>query len=279
MKVNVVHLGDARKKGRCIASNSVDMIFTDPPYPLKFLHLYRWLGRFALRVLKPGGWLFAYGGAQTLLQMGNLLNRPGMEYFWTEVLTHVGAYPRIWYKKLMSGYKPVFVFTKGPFDKSALKWRSTITKNERDKTFHHWGQGAAYPAKIIDMLTPPGGLVVDPFCGGGTTLAAAKGLGRQYVGIDIDPAAVKITLERLAVVEERQTTYMPDVDEYTQDIDQMLDSYAQAVIAGGIGSPDALDLRKRLNFVLATTLGREHGLGEIERASRAERVEDAAHSV
>lgn len=279
MKTNVVYAGDAHKKGRNIDSNSVDMVFTDPPYPLKYLHLYRWLGRFALRVLKPGGWLFVYGGAQTSPQMVNLLNRPGLEYFWTDVLTHVGAYPRIWYKKLMSGYKPVFIFTKGPFVKETLKWRSTITRNERDKNFHVWGQGAAYPAKIIDMLTPPGGLVVDPFCGGGTTLAAAKGLGRQYVGIDLDPEAVKITLERLAVVEERQMTYMPDVDDNTQDINELLDHYAFVVDTHGQNSPEAAEIRKNLNFILAATLGREHGLADNERGSSADRVEDATPSV
>ena len=33
----------------------------------------------------------------------------------------------------------------------------------------------------------PGDLVVDPFCGTGATCAAAKGLGRRFIGIDLGP--------------------------------------------------------------------------------------------
>ncbi len=40
-------------------------------------------------------------------------------------------------------------------------------------------------------------LVLDPFCGGGTTMAAAEKLGRKWVGIDITAQAIDIASERL----------------------------------------------------------------------------------
>ena len=45
---------------------------------------------------------------------------------------------------------------------------------------------------IIRSWTQPGQLVVDPFCGGGSTLLVASRLGRQAVGYEIDAGAVEL---------------------------------------------------------------------------------------
>lgn len=52
---------------------------------------------------------------------------------------------------------------------------------------------------LVEACSPPGGLVVDPFCGSGTTLVAAKRLGRPCLGIDANPDAVRISRTRLDV--------------------------------------------------------------------------------
>jgi DNA modification methylase len=49
------------------------------------------------------------------------------------------------------------------------------------------------------MLTFLGELVVDPFVGQGTTAAAAVAEGRRFVGCDLDPAAVSLTVERMEI--------------------------------------------------------------------------------
>lgn len=51
--------------------------------------------------------------------------------------------------------------------------------------------------RLIKICTDEGDVVLDPFCGSGTTLVAAKLLGRQYIGIDISPVAVALTESRL----------------------------------------------------------------------------------
>jgi DNA modification methylase len=53
-------------------------------------------------------------------------------------------------------------------------------------------------ADLIERLTNPGDLVVDPFLGGGTTAIVCRELGRRFVGCDIDPLAIDKTLRRLA---------------------------------------------------------------------------------
>jgi len=51
---------------------------------------------------------------------------------------------------------------------------------------------------LIELTTLPSQLVLDPFCGSGSTLIAAKVTGRAYLGFEVDPEAVKIAKQRLA---------------------------------------------------------------------------------
>jgi len=50
---------------------------------------------------------------------------------------------------------------------------------------------------LIRLVTPPKAVVLDPFCGSGTTLLAARAEGRRAVGIDSDPHAIEIAVKRL----------------------------------------------------------------------------------
>lgn len=51
--------------------------------------------------------------------------------------------------------------------------------------------------KIINIATDTGDSVLDPFCGSGTTLVAAKLLERNYIGFDISSEAIELTKSRL----------------------------------------------------------------------------------
>ncbi|MBI4266752.1 MAG: site-specific DNA-methyltransferase [Chloroflexi bacterium] len=51
--------------------------------------------------------------------------------------------------------------------------------------------------RLILMVTDEGDIVLDPFVGTGTTAIAAKRLGRQYVGIDIDDKYVDISRQKV----------------------------------------------------------------------------------
>ena len=51
---------------------------------------------------------------------------------------------------------------------------------------------------LCRLVTPPGGLVLDPFMGSGTTLRAAKDLGRKAIGIEIEEKYCEIAAKRMA---------------------------------------------------------------------------------
>ncbi len=67
------------------------------------------------------------------------------------------------------------------------------------------GEGLGYPTqkplpllnRILQASSNPGDVVLDAFCGCGTTLHAAQNLGRRWIGIDVSPTACRVMAQRL----------------------------------------------------------------------------------
>jgi DNA modification methylase len=52
-------------------------------------------------------------------------------------------------------------------------------------------------AYLIQLGCPPDGIVLDPFVGSGTTCVAAKILGKNYIGIELDKEYFTLSLKRV----------------------------------------------------------------------------------
>jgi len=55
--------------------------------------------------------------------------------------------------------------------------------------------------RIISASSSEGDVVLDPFCGSGTTIEAAQKLNRNWIGIDMSPISIETTRQRLANLE------------------------------------------------------------------------------
>lgn len=89
----------------------------------------------------------------------------------------------------------VFLFTRAPryyFDRSGLQGEEDIWFIEPDRSAESRGvHYAPYPRELVKrcVLTgcPDGGVVLDPFVGGGTTMFEALDLGRSALGVELNP--------------------------------------------------------------------------------------------
>lgn len=63
---------------------------------------------------------------------------------------------------------------------------------------------APFPEALAEFFVrsfcPPGGIVLDPFCGSGTTGAVALAHGREFIGVDIRASQVELTGRRIGIV-------------------------------------------------------------------------------
>jgi site-specific DNA-methyltransferase (adenine-specific) len=72
-----------------------------------------------------------------------------------------------------------------------------LNPKARERTGYPTQKPVLLLQRIIQIASDPGDLVLDPFCGSGTTLVAAEMLGRHGIGIDISKEAIKLTRKRL----------------------------------------------------------------------------------
>lgn len=107
----------------------------------------------------------------------------------------------------------VLVFSKESFARKAGGRRSTITRDDfLEWTKSVWTFPAAsarkvghpapfpeeLPRRLIELYTFRGEIILDPFCGAGTTCVAAANAGRHFLGYEIEPKYVHLAEERLA---------------------------------------------------------------------------------
>ena len=73
----------------------------------------------------------------------------------------------------------------------------TIAGNARERLGYPTQKPEALLERIIEASSNEGDLILDPFCGCGTTISVAERLNRKWVGIDISMQAVRVINERM----------------------------------------------------------------------------------
>jgi site-specific DNA-methyltransferase (adenine-specific) len=159
------------------------------------------------------------GRRYTLSDMTSPNPRPNMMYTWKgfptppkgwryqlETMTQLDRERRIWYPLSKDGTLDT---SKRPRLKRYLdEMPGTLLTDSWDDIPPINSQAAerlGYPTqkplalleRIIQASSNPGDVVLDPFCGCGTTVCAAQKLGRQWIGIDITHLAIALMRQRL----------------------------------------------------------------------------------
>ena len=196
---------------KTLPTGCVDLVVTDPPYLVNYRdrdgrslandsNPQAVLSVFApmARVMKRNSYAVCFAGWSAL---------PGFTTAWEAAGLRIVS-QIIWQKRYASRasytqyrHESAFVLAKGNPAKpvnplpSVLDWR--YSGNRR----HPTEKAPEVIAPLIRSFSKPGDLVCDPFNGSGSTCVAAKWLGRDYLGIDIDPAHVATAKTRLAALE------------------------------------------------------------------------------
>jgi DNA modification methylase len=75
-----------------------------------------------------------------------------------------------------------------------------LNNSSKEKTGYPTQKPEALLVRIIEASSKKGDLVLDPFCGCGTTLSVAQRTGRRWMGIDISPTAVSLVAKRMSKI-------------------------------------------------------------------------------
>jgi DNA modification methylase len=193
----VIH-GDCVDIMRSMASASVDFILTDPPY------LCRYRSRDGQTIVNDDrdDWLeTAFAEMYRLLKPDSLCVS---FYGWHVADKFIGAWRKagfrivghIVFRKryassarfLQSRHEQAYLLAKGnpklPSEplSDVLDWEYTGNR------LHPTQKPINILRPLIEAFCPPNGVVLDPFCGSGSTLLAARLSGRSFIGIEIDAA-------------------------------------------------------------------------------------------
>jgi 16S rRNA G966 N2-methylase RsmD len=192
----IVRLGDFRTILPSIPGGCVDLIFTDPPYDKATVPLYEDMAREAARILRPGGSLICYLGQYATADVCERVSRH-LQFYWTLCCYHEGPGQAMAMRGIRAKWKPMLWFVNGTgrFDTGAMV--EDLVVSHKEKSSHPWQQSVVEASYYIEKLTPAGGLVVDPFCGGGTTALAAKQTGRKWITCELDSEYAAIATQRI----------------------------------------------------------------------------------
>lgn len=204
-----LRFGDFMEKSKDIPPNSIDLLFSDPPYDRPSITSYKTLAELAARVLKPGASLVIYIGQYALPEIVNMVGTISeLKWWWYFFVKHTGGHEFLPYRNVIVEGKLLFWYVKGE-KPTILDAVSDYVLSEKQKDRIDWQQSTREADHIIKKLTQEGQIVFDPFMGSGTTGLAALKLKRKFIGIDNNPDNYQIAKQSISkeLEQNRESEY------------------------------------------------------------------------
>lgn len=231
--VDELMLGDAYELIKGIPDKSIDLIVTDPPYEFDtsgcktglFKHREGMANSYG--EIRDNGLDKGVDLMRLIPELDRVMRKPNI-YIWCNKEQIAGYLD--WFVKDMGCNFEIIIwakrnpppFTSGHYLKDKeyclYFWKGVRLgmRYERARTVYvtdinsadkkRYGHPTIKPFGIIQNLiensTLPGGVVLDPFMGSGTTCAAARAAGRHYVGFEINERYFRIAEARVAGASE-----------------------------------------------------------------------------
>src|SRR5437763_2478305 len=178
----------------------------------------------ARRIMKPAATIWVIGSYHNIFRVGTILQDLGFWILNDVVWRKTNPMPNFRGRRFTNAHETMIWAARDPdakgytFNYEALKagnedvqvrsdWTLALCTGEErlkgvhGKKLHHTQKPDALLARVILSASRPGDLVLDPFSGTGTTGAAAKRFGRQFIGIERDPAYAAAAETRISEVE------------------------------------------------------------------------------
>ena len=191
--------GDFREVGQQIPDQSVDLIFTDPPYiDEDSLDLYQGLSELGNRVLKDGGSCLCYVTQTMLHQVLNVMSE-NLDYYWIISIKHGGNNGRHG-RGIFVEWKPILWLVKGKKKRSSDFVADFVYSTPPEKILHRWEQSTKEAEYYISHLSGVGEVVLDPMMGTGTTGVASLSCSRNFVGIEKEKSTFDIARGRISEI-------------------------------------------------------------------------------
>jgi adenine-specific DNA-methyltransferase len=204
---NAVLHGDCVEIMAQLPEGSVDFILTDPPYVVNYRprsgarvandNSADWVRPTCAemhRVLKPGGLCVSFYGWPKADLFIAAWNAAGFRMVGHIVFVKRYASSRGF---LQSQHEMTYVLAKGDAVRPERPIGDVIEFAYTGNRLHPTQKPVAALRPLIESFTRPGQLVLDPFCGSGSTLIAAKMLGRDWLGIELDARHCRTARDRM----------------------------------------------------------------------------------
>ncbi len=225
-----IYHGDCRDILPQIPAGSVDLVLTDPPYGVGFAGYeshddspsgyadFMWPAiEAAERTLRQTGLCCVFQSAKYARRWAEWFPRDwrpiaipkAFVQMRTSLITWATDYALLWEltdaPKGRQGWQPV-----------ARDWfysSDTAIPRGWPERGHPCPRPPDMMRYLVSILAPPDSLILDPFMGSGTTLVAAKQLGRRAIGIEIEEKYCEIAVKRLAQEVLPMETHAPEPEQ------------------------------------------------------------------